>query len=267
MARGISMRRTVTALLLLSGVASAVAQPAPAKQNQPKTAAVRPAAAKQPSPQDSNCFGVVSRLGEKFTVRKIGYTVFGNEENEVPIESWRIDDLIVAKISGLLNKRAVARRISYPKDAFASLDAPKLFRMPEADLGEILRTITAGTRCARYIVVTPITVNYGTTNQTLSGLGIVSSKAPFFTGDLYNLYMFAWLRVYDGETFTVLTRKMASLGQPNFLATIGGPHREVDRSFWPESLDVAQNAKLRDAIRELVGQTMDTTLPELKLIE
>jgi len=23
---------------------------------------------------------------EKFTVRKIGYTVFGNEENEVPIE-------------------------------------------------------------------------------------------------------------------------------------------------------------------------------------
>jgi hypothetical protein len=67
------------------------------------------------------------------------------------------------------------------------------------------------------------------------------------------------------KTFALLTRKFASLGQPNFLATIQGPHREVDKSFRPDSLDVAQNAKLRDAIRELVGQTMDATLPELKL--
>ena len=101
-----------------------------------------------------------------------------------------------------------------------------------------------------------------------AGFGIVSSKAPFFTGDLYNLYLFAWLRVYDGENFAVLTRKVASLGKPTPLATIGGPHREVDKSFWPESSDgVVQNAKLRDTIRELVGQTMDATLPELKLTE
>jgi hypothetical protein len=263
------MRRTVIALLLLvSAVAAAMAQPAPAKQKPAQPAQAKQAAIKQiPTAQDGKCVGVVSRLGEKFTVRKIGYTVFGNEENEAPVESWRIDDLIVAKIGGFLNKRAVARRIAYPKDAFASLDAPKLFRNSDADLGEILRTITAGTRCARYVVVTPGVVYYGTTNQTLSGLGIVSSKAPFFTGDLYNLYMFAWLRVYDGETFAVLTRKLASLGQPNFLATIGGPHREVDKSYWPDSPDLAQNAKLRDAIRELVAQTMDATLPELKLTE
>src|SRR5260370_2408163 len=262
------MRRTVIALLLLlSGVASALAQPAPIKQNLPKTAAAKPAVAKQAPPQNGNCVGVVSNLGEKFTVRKIGYTVFGNEENEVPVESWRIDDLVGAKISGLLGKRAAVRRIPYQKEAFASIETPKLFRNPDADLGEILRTITVGTRCARYVVVTPSFVYYGTTNQTLGGVGIVSSKAPFFTGDLYNLYMFALLRVYDGETFAVLTRKFASLGEPNLLATIKGPHREVDKSFWPNSPDIAQNAKLREAIRELVGQTLDATLPELTLAD
>jgi hypothetical protein len=263
------MSRTIIALLLfLNGVAAALSQPAPAKQNPPKQAAAKQAVAKQGPAQDGNCVGVVSQLGEKFTVRKIGYTVLGNEENEVPVESWHIDDLIVAKISGFLNKRATVRRILYPKGAFASLDTPKLFRNYDADLGELLRTVTAGTRCARYVVVTPSVAYYGTSNQTLGGLGIVFSKAPFFTGDLYNLYLFAWLRVYDGETFTVLTRKFASLGQPKPFATIGGPHREVDKSFWPESPDsAAQNAKLRDAIRELVGQTMDATLPELKLTE
>ncbi len=185
------MRRRVVALLLfVNGAAAAMAQPAPSKQNLPKPAPAKQAALKQaPATQDGKCVGVVSQVGGKFTVKKIGYTVFGNEENEVPVESWRIDDLVVAKISGFLNKRATVRRIPYPKDAFASLDAPKLFRNYDADVGEILRTITAGTRCVRYIVITPSVAHYGTTNQTLSGLGIVSSKAPFFIADLYNLYL------------------------------------------------------------------------------
>jgi hypothetical protein len=268
------MRRTVIALLLLlCGAAAALAQPAPAKQNRPKTAGAKQAATKQVPAQNGNCVGVVSNLGAKFGVSKIGFTVFGNEENEVPIESWRVDDLVVAKIGGLLGKRTAVRRVPYSKEAFAPLETPKLFppklyRDYETDAREVLRTIAVDTRCARYVVITPSVVSYGTTNQTLSGLGIVSSKAPFFTADLYNLHMVAWLGVYDGETFAVLTRKFASLGQPNFLATIGSPHREVDKSFWPESPDkAAQDAKLREAIRELVGQTMDATLPELKLTE
>jgi hypothetical protein len=74
------MRRTVTALLLLlSGAAAAIAQPAPTKQKPPKQAVAKQA------PQNSHCaVGVVSGLGEKFIVKRIGFTVLGNEENEVP---------------------------------------------------------------------------------------------------------------------------------------------------------------------------------------
>jgi len=258
------MRRTIIALLLLlNGAAVGATQPAPTKPNLPKTTAAKPAAA-----QNGNCVGVISRLGDKFTVKKVGFTVFGNEENEVPVESWHIDDLVVAKISGLLGKRTAVRRIPYKKEAFASLDTPKLFRDREAEVGEIIRRITAGTRCARYVVVTGSGSSYGTTNQSLGGLGIVAGKKPYFTGDLYNLYALIAVRVYDGETFSLLIRKTASIGQPTFLAMIRGPHREVDESFWPVSPDVAaQNVKLRDAIRELVAQSLDATLPELQLTD
>lgn len=264
------MRRSIIALLLLlNGVGAALTQPAPAKPNLPKTVAAKQQISKQAPAQNSNCVGVVSNLGEKFAVKKIvGYIIFVGEENEVPVESWHIDDLVVAKISGSLGKRTAVRRIPYRKDAFASLAKPKLSHDREAEFGEIIRTITAGTRCARYVVITRGGSSYGTTHQSLSGLGIVAGKKPYFTGDLYNLYALIAVRVYDGDTFSLLTRKAASIGQPTFLAMIHGPHREVDESFWPVSPDVAaQNVRLRDAIRELVSQSLDATLPELKLTE
>jgi hypothetical protein len=263
------MRRTIIALLLLlNSAVVAATQPAPAKPSLPKPTAAKQASAKQAPAQNGDCVGVMSQVGDKFTVKKVGYTVFENEENKVPVESWHIDDLVAAKISLLLGKQTAVLRIPYKKDVFASLDTPKLFRDREAEFGEIVRTITAGTRCARYVVVTGGGSSYGTSNQSLVGLGIVAGKKPFFTGVLYNLYTLIVVRVYDGETFTQLTHKAASIGQPTFLAMIHGPHREVDESFWPVSPDVAaQNVKLRDAIRELVAQSLDATLPELKLTE
>jgi hypothetical protein len=228
---------------------AAVAQPAPAKQTAPKSAPAKQAAPKgAPTTQahDRNCVGVVSNLGETFTVKKVGIVVFQNEESKVPIESWRIDDLVVAKVGGLLNKRAAMRRVTAPKGAFSSLDAPQPFRNYDADLEAIVRTVTAGTRCPRYVVVTRSNTAYGNSNQVLNGLGIVASAALLGTVHLHAL---AGLRVYDGETFAVSKQKPLSSGQSTFMTGIHGPHREVDKSLWPDSADVAQNARLRETIR------------------
>lgn len=258
------MRRTVIALLLLlSGAAAATAQPVPAKQSQPST---KQAGAKQARAQNGKCaVGVVSQLGEKFTVRKIGYTVFGNEENEVPIESWHIDDLVLAKISGLLGKRGVVRRIPYHKEAFASLETLKLFRDTEAEVGEGVRTLTAGTPCVRYLLVTRAYSNVGNTNQTIGGLGILHTGI----GEMFvkvNAYALFSLRLYDGETFALLKRAHAPSGDSIFTRWIGGPHRQLDEASWPGSPDkAAQDAKLREPIRERVSQGMDATLAELPL--
>jgi hypothetical protein len=252
------MRRTVvTLLLLLGGTAAALAQPAPAKQNLPKTVA-----AKRAPQQDGNCVGGVSNLGEKFTVRKMGSSVFGNEINVVPVDSWHIDDLVVAKISAALGKPTVVRRIPYRREAFASLDTLKLFHDTEAEIREGVRTLMAGTRCARYLLVTRSDYN-----KTMGGIGILRTGV----GELFTkvtAYALFSLRLYDGETFTLLKRASAPSEESIWLQPIRGPHRQVDESFWPESpRNAAQNASLREAIRELVSQGMDATLAELPLTE
>ena len=79
--------------MFLNSAGAALTQPAPAKQDPPKQATAKQAVAKQAPPQNGNCVGVVSSLGEKFTVRRIGSSVFGNEINVVPVDSWHIEDL------------------------------------------------------------------------------------------------------------------------------------------------------------------------------
>ena len=237
------MRRTIIALLLfLNGAGAAVAQPVPGKQSTPRPAAAKQAVPKQGPAQDGNCVGVVSQLGEKFTVKKIGYTVFGNEDNEVPVESWRVDDLVIAKISGALGNRAAVKRISYHKEAFASLETLKLFRDSEAEVGQGVRTLVAGTRCARYLLVTRAYRNVGTSNQSIGGIGLLyDGVRPFSRVNAYALFA---LRVYEGESFALLKRVVASSGGSDFFEGIHGPHRLVDKSFWPESPDkAAQDAR------------------------
>jgi hypothetical protein len=253
------MRRTVTALLLLlllSGAASALAQPGPTKQSDPKTAA-----AKRAPQQDGNCVGVVSNLGEKLTVRRIVYGLIGSELNEVPVDSWHIDDLAVAKISAALGKRTAVRRMPYHKEAFVSRGT--LFRDAEAEIREGVRTLAAGTRCARYLFVTRTYYH----DLRIGGIGILRTGIgePFTKVNAYALFS---LRLYDGETFTLLKRASAPSEESILWQPIRGPHRRVDESFWPESpRNAAQDARLREAIRELVSQGMDATLAELPLTE
>jgi hypothetical protein len=260
------MRRAIVALLLIVSCATAtVAQLAPAKRTATKPAAVKPAVSKQATqPDERKCIGVVSRLGETFTVKKVGIVVFQNEENEVTVDSWRLDDLVAARIDGFLKGQFAVRRIAYPQGAFASIDTPQLFRNYEAELAAIIRRLAGGTPCSRYIVVNRGFSKLGTSNQTVGGLGIVSTPGLAASVNLYALFV---MNLYDGETFRWLRAKVASTGQPILFAMIKGAHREVDKSLWPDSPQIVQNTSLRDATRELVAQSVDMTLPELKPAE
>src|SRR5258708_27619439 len=163
------MRRTITALLLLlNGVGAA------GRNLRPPCGTCR----NREQRNRRRCkVAIVSAscrsLARNSPSRKSGYTVFGNEDNEVPVESWRVDDLVIAKISGALGNRAAVKRISYHKEAFASLETLKLFRDSEAEVGQGVRTLVAGTRCARYLLVTRAYRNVGTSNQSIGGIGLL----------------------------------------------------------------------------------------------
>jgi hypothetical protein len=60
----------------------------------------------------------------------------GNDLKEVPIESWGLDDLVVARVRAAAGAGIAVRRIAYPANAFEPFDHPpsRLFRDAEKDL-------------------------------------------------------------------------------------------------------------------------------------
>src|SRR5437016_5359464 len=58
-----------------------------------------------PQVEGGRTIGIVSAIGDKFYLRKVGFTVFGNESEEMAIDSWGIDDLMTAKLKTALAGR------------------------------------------------------------------------------------------------------------------------------------------------------------------
>lgn len=263
---GPALRCAVVALYSLLTVGDAAIAQQPAK---PKIPAAASAPSAKPNAADNRkCIGVVSAIGDTFTVRKIGFTVFNNELNTVPIDSWQIDNLVIGKISAFLSK-AWTVRINYPKGAFASLDEKHpLFYNYDDDLQGIVRRVSSSTQCDHYVVVVKGGSQYSNTNQSLYGLGVLEIGAPLRTGDfIYALYS---IRVYDGHTFAVLGRRDGVVEQPNLLGSFGkpirGPYLVVDTSWWPEP-GAAPSAMVKDGIRSLVEKSLDVTMPLILRIE
>ncbi|MET0652285.1 MAG: hypothetical protein ABWY63_07180 [Hyphomicrobiaceae bacterium] len=240
------MYRTAIALVCLLTASAAIAQPGPPKKSDGR-----------------RTIGVISAMGEKFSVQKIGIMVFGNDLQEASISSWGIDDLVASKIGSLLGKQFNVTRIAAPKAAFDSIEQPGgLFRDREEEQREIVRKITAAHKNDLYIVVTRGGSPYSNTNQVLTGLGILEAGAPIYSDNVY-LFALSVITVYDGRTFKLIKRQAGSIGQSTFLTVVKGPHQKVDKSWWAAAPQVAQSEKLRNATRALVEQSIAQTVPEI----
>ena len=128
------------------------AKPSPAKNRAPETgAAAKPDAGAQHGP----CIGVIPHIGDRFVVQTIGFMAFGNDLKEVPIESWGLDDLVVARVRAAAGAGVAARRIAYPANAFEPYDHPprRLFGDGDKDLKSVVQAIVGAGGCERYVVV------------------------------------------------------------------------------------------------------------------
>jgi hypothetical protein len=259
---GLAMRRAALVLLSMCFAGAALAQ---------EPAAPKPPAAAPPAnanaADNGKCIGVLSAIGDSFSLQKVGITAFGNERNKVPIDSWQIDNLVVTKISAFLSKSWSVRPISFPKGTFATLDQDQgLFFNYDAELTGIVRRVASSTKCRHYVVVLKTSSRYGTTNQSLYGLGILEAGAPLHPWDhidyLHALYV---IRVYDGQTFAKLGERRASLDEWHF-SDIAGPYRQVDNASWPRP-GAAPGPAVRDGLRSLVAKSLDVTMPQVLRIQ
>jgi hypothetical protein len=223
-----------------------------------------------PSPEASKAIagaktvGVISGVGHKFAVQKIGITAFGNELNEAPIDVWGIDDAVAAKVSSVLSPRFAVKKVTYPKEAFAPYEKPAPFTNSDAVLQGIVRNVAGSQKFDLYIVVTRSGAPFGSSNQILSGLGIVE-VGGLINADNVHLFAITAVHVYDGRTFERLhwARSEFQVDASLVGKVINGPYRTLDRSWWPTNPQVAQNEKLKGATRALVEQSLATTIPEV----
>ncbi len=263
---GLAVRRIVPVLFSAFVVCGMALAQQPAR---PKTPAAAPPA-KPAAADNGKCIGVVSAIGENLILKKIGITVFGNDEATAPINSWHIDDLVVSKISGFLAKSWTVRRIDYPKGTFAFLEAQHpLFYNAESDLVGTLRRLTSSAPCDHYVVVLKTGHVLFNTNQTVYGLGILETSSLLTASD--HIHALFRIIVYDGRTFAPIGQKSAFLEGRTFIdqitqIDIKGPFRTVDQSWWPQS-NPAQSTKLRDGIRQLVSQGLDATMPQILRVQ
>jgi hypothetical protein len=253
----LAIRRVVPVLFSTFIACGTAAAQQPAKPKAPATAA---------KPADSGkCIGVLSAIGDSINLQKIGITVFGNELNKVPVDSWQIDNLVVSKISAYLSKSWSVRPISYPKGAFATLEQDHgIFYNRDAELTEIIRRVTSSTKCDHYVVVLKGSSGYGTSNQSLHGLGVLEVGAPIMITDmLFALYV---IKVYDGQTFAVLGQQQATLDENHF-SSIHGPFRQLYTNFTFPQPGTVPGPAVRDGLRSLVEKSLDVTMPQILRIE
>jgi hypothetical protein len=261
--------------------ASAWAQTPPATGAAPTQAAMPVAkpAAKKPAPkakaaaspvgpaESGPCqIGVISAVGDRFTLQHIGLTVFGNEFTEAPIESWGLDDLVVTRVRAAAVGSSV-RRIAYSRGAFEPYYHPpkQLFRDASNDLPAVVRQIAMNANCGRYLVITRSGGQVAGTNQIAEGIGVLTnwSSGAFKKGALF---AFIRVTVFDGKTFAKHEDPLGGFG-----ARLAASLSKLTKDENFQSLDdfeapatpeaVASNVRLRDGARAMLAARLDKILP------
>jgi hypothetical protein len=208
--------------------------------------------------------GVISVIGERYSVQKFGLTIFENEETEVAID-WGLDDLVFALVKAATGGDPGVRRIIYPKGAFEPFYNPKSRFIPDPSerLPAIVRGITPNASCDRYLVATTYKGELPGTRLMLNGIGT-------FNQGLGNLirhsHLFANISInlIDGRSYEQINRPFVNFGV-NLAASMRlteDPLTKLDNDQFPNPPSTASSsAILRERTRTLVADRLDRGLP------
>jgi hypothetical protein len=272
------LRIAVSLIALLSLFAAATAQtppattapPAqsvmPAKPSAKKAAPKAKSVAKQPVAMESGpCrLGVISVIGDRYSVQKFGLTIFENEASEVPID-WGLDDLVFARVRAATSNDPAVRRIASPKGVFEPFYNPKtiLIRDPGERLPVIVRSFTANANCDSYLVATTFKAELPNSHMTLNGIGTYNQGVGSL---LRHSHLFANIAItlIDGRSYEEIKRPFVNFGA-NFAASLRlteDPLTKLDNAMFPDPPAAASaNAALRERTRALVADRLDRGLP------
>jgi hypothetical protein len=154
--------------------------------------------------------GIVSALGDEFTLTKTGLTGLGDDDQRFSIEPWGIDDLIVTRAGALLGRRFQVQPVTYRRASFGARDraspivAVNLLR--DDPVKELVRSQVSPQGLDAYVVITKATAPYGSRGRTVAGVGLINHNAVF--GSYAQLHALYAIRVIDGHEFKVIDKKV-----------------------------------------------------------
>jgi hypothetical protein len=250
--------------------ASAQSSPAPKPRSAPPQASVNQQTAPTLRARASCDLGVIAAVGDEFQIKQISLSHWISEPSYVPISHWGLDDLVFERVRAAAGPRTIVQRIPYSKERFPPPKETQnaLFRDREAELVEILRKITSGTSCQRFVLVGRSISRFNGSVQTVRGIGIIDLDNPLRHRTY--LYALSYIRVFDGRDFAILKQGSAITEREPLLdrmvlgETISGPFREVDNAAFPSNpADAAHNLAFREAVRAMLKSSLDRTLPSM----
>jgi hypothetical protein len=209
--------------------------------------------------------GIISALGDQFTVAKAGLASPDSGGRSLPIPSWRLDDLFVQQATAALSARFQVQPVTYDRAAFAAIkESPiKPVELVSGDpIKKLVETGVTPQGLDAYIVITRARANFGGGIRKIEGVGLVTYATMMESYSfVYALYE---IRVIDGKTFDVIEKMSASPLDNAAEVRLGGPSRPADESLLHNG-DSGPDDSLRKAIVDLIDQSLPVTLSDMHL--
>jgi hypothetical protein len=210
--------------------------------------------------------GIISAIGDQFTLARAGLTGLDNSSRSFTISSWGLDDLIVQQATAALSGRFQVKPVSYQRAVFASIEESpiKAVELVRGDpFKKLVKTEVSPQGLDAYIVITKAQANIGGgRGRKVEGIGLVTYRAVLESySQLYALYE---IRIVDGKTFDMI-EKMAAAPLDNAAnVRLPGPSRLVDENLSIGAGD-AGDENLHRAIVDLIVRSLPITLSDMHL--
>jgi hypothetical protein len=213
--------------------------------------------------------GVISAIGDEFTLTKAGLTGLDNGVRIFSIEPWGIDELVTGSAEVILRRRFQVQRLTYQRAAFAGQEKDSAITvvnlLRDDPLKKLVRSEVAPQGLDAYVVIAKAKSAYGSTGRAVTGIGMINHGAVF--GSYIQVHALYVVWVIDGHDFKVIEKRQAPPLNNTEMLRLTGPSRMIDDSLLPAANDPARNEKLKAAITDLVERSLPTTLQQLRFVD
>ena len=101
------------------------------------------------------------------------------------------------------------------------------------------------------------------TNQAVAGIGMVEGGGVI-NPDNVTLFAVTAVHLYDGRTFERLLWQRPGFSIGGSMGNVvNGPHRRLDRTWWPATPQAVHSEKYKAAVRALLAESIGATVPEM----